>query len=542
MDNLILGCDKAGQLPESQRVNLLHELRVKRVELNNALILALGLSFQPRLAPAQPISGDPAQLVAGGPIRVEPGLGDYHSIQFSLNSIALEAAPGLLSSAPVVATGLTLFQTVAAAPPPTRPYFSRPNLEQPFYDLTDPNLRNAPSTPPPLVEAVRITYQGVPLELRAVVQPPSQLRAQAPLQSALGSVAAMPPQLAAVPAISIQLTPSVGIVPLAVASTERIALSAILHANVPNASGSLRLQLPPTWKAEAANAPAAPADKPNVKHVSYTAIPSGRLIPNQPYTVGAIATYAAQDFTESFRGVGYAGLPYTNYYTPATFHATIVDVNTAPNLRVAYLPGTGDSVPDFLPNLGITPILITPVDVSPAKLKQFDVVLLGVRAYAAQSALAGPGSKPLLDFARNGGTVILQYNTARFGDAEAPFPIEVPGDSAHNVVVEADPVTLIQPRAPLMAWPNQITPSDFDNWVEERGHGFAATWSPSYTPLLETHDPDQDLQRGGLLLAPVGKGAYIYCALALYRQLPEGVPGAYRILANLLSYGKNPGR
>ena len=118
----------------------------------------------------------------------------------------------------------------------------------------------------------------------------------------------------------------------------------------------------------------------------------------------------------------------------------------------------------------------------------------------------------------------------------------LPGDPGHNVVVEADPVTLLAPEAPLFNWPNKITSADFDNWVEERGHGFASTWDEHYTPLVEVNDPGQDPQRGGLLLAPVGKGAYIYIALALYRQLPESVPGAYRLLANLLSYPKNPQR
>ena len=132
--------------------------------------------------------------------------------------------------------------------------------------------------------------------------------------------------------------------------------------------------------------------------------------------------------------------------------------------------------------------------------------------------------------------------TARYGDAEAPYAISVPGDPAHNVVVEAQPVQILVPNSPLLTWPNKITSADFNNWAEERGHGFAASWGPQYQALLETHDPEQDPQKGGLLLAPVGKGAYIYCALALYRQLPEGVPGAYRLLANLLSYARNPHR
>ena len=219
-----------------------------------------------------------------------------------------------------------------------------------------------------------------------------------------------------------------------------------------------------------------------------------------------------------------------------------VDVATPSSLHIAYLPGTGDDVPDFLPNLGIKPTLITPKDLTASNLKQYDAVILGVRAYAAQSSLAGKGSQPLLDYAKNGGVVIVQYMTAKYGDAEAPYPITVPGDSSHNVVVEGEPVQILAPDSPLLTWPNKLTAADFTHWVEEWGHGFAASWAPEYQALLEVHDPDQDPQKGGLLLAQVGKGAYIYCALALYRQLPEGVPGAYRLFANMLSYAKNPHR
>jgi hypothetical protein len=243
---------------------------------------------------------------------------------------------------------------------------------------------------------------------------------------------------------------------------------------------------------------------------------------------------------EGYRAVGYPGLTYTNYYTPATARIVPVDVHTAPSLNIAYLPGTGDDLPASIEDLGIHAHILTLADLTPATLAPYDAVILGVRAYAAHPELAGPGSRALLDYATNGGVVLLQYMTARFGDAEAPFPISVPGDPAHNVVDEAQPVTLLAPDSPLLTWPNRITPADFDQWIEERGHGFAASWAQQYTPLLEVHDPGQPPQQGGLLVAHTGKGLYIYCALALYRQLPEGVPGAYRLLANLISAAKNP--
>ncbi len=104
---------------------------------------------------------------------------------------------------------------------------------------------------------------------------------------------------------------------------------------------------------------------------------------------------------------------------------------------------------------------------------------------------------------------------------------------------EDAPVKLLMPESPVLSWPNRITERDFDGWVEERGHAFLGSWDSQYAAPLETHDPGQDPQKGGLLVAKTGKGAYVYVALALYRELPEGVPGAYRLFANLLSLGKD---
>ena len=264
------------------------------------------------------------------------------------------------------------------------------------------------------------------------------------------------------------------------------------------------------------------------------------LTPGESVSATAVATWKGHEYSEGYRTVGYPGLPTSNYFTPAIYHTTVVDVQVPARLRVAYIKGTGDEVPTYLFELGVHPTNLDVADLTQTTLAQYDAVILGVRAYAAHPELAGLGSRALLDYASNGGVVLLQYMTARFGDAEAPFPISVPGDPTHNVVDEAQPVTLLAPDSPLLTWPNRITSADFDHWIEERGHGFAANWAPQFTPLLEVHDPGQAPQQGGLLVARTGKGLYIYCALALYRQLPEGVPGAYRLFANLISAAKNP--
>jgi hypothetical protein len=138
-----------------------------------------------------------------------------------------------------------------------------------------------------------------------------------------------------------------------------------------------------------------------------------------------------------------------------------------------------------------------------------------------------------------GGTLIVQYNTQNFGSGDAPYPLET-GNRTATVADEHAQVEFLLPDNPVLSWPNRITPKDFDEWQEERGHGFLKSWDSRYTALTETHDPEQAPQKSGLLLARYGKGFYIYDAFALYRQLSAGVPGAYRILANLVSAGKNP--
>ena len=328
------------------------------------------------------------------------------------------------------------------------------------------------------------------------------------------------------------------------------------HGHIPNACTMPIPDAPTTAFAERSLTPLAAADlSPTlrplhpfrdkliaIEGLSNTAALADSWRSGETIDAKAYGRYEARNYLEAFRAVGYPGLTFTNFYAPATFHTSTVDVKTAPGLRIAYLPGTGDDVPAYLPYIGITPTILKIKDLNASTLANFDAVLLGVRAYAAHPELAGEGSKPLLDFAADGGVVIVQYNSGGSSGKAAPFPFELPGDSAHNVVVETQPVTILSPQNPLLKWPNSLDSHDFDHWSEEWGHGFASSWDPKYETPLEVHDPDQDPQKGGLLIAKTGKGAYIYCAFALYRQFPEGVPGAYRLMANLLSYVKNPSR
>jgi LmbE family N-acetylglucosaminyl deacetylase len=553
LDTLLIVTTGDPTLPTLEKYNVLHELRIKRVQLNDALVLALGITLQPMPKPAR--AGQVAAYTTADPSAYANATlhnnGPEPLTVLRLDPIAADDDTTHQPQRPLPPGGTVFAESTIpyrTAPPPTRPYFSRPSIEQPFYDIADPNLRNAPVTPYPLVASAIVEDQGVPLELRAIVPDPMTAAITSGGPSTSSNVP-IPQPAVIVPPVSISLgrtspgqTPaaqsanSAGILPL---DTNTFSLGATLAVDA--AQGSTRISpqnIPITLHVASLWHVSEPTYNPNVQPLleRFTITP-GPLRTGQTYTTTATATFHQHEYTESYRPAGYPGLTYTNIYTPATYKATAVDVETARDLKIAYLPGTGDDVPAYLPNLGVTPTILTPSDLNPATLAHFDEVILGVRAYAVHPELAN--CPALLSYAASGGVVIVQYNTAKYGDPQSPYPIDVPGDSAHNVVEEAQPVQILDIKAPLLNWPNQITAKDFTGWVEELGHGFAATWDPRFEPLTETHDPDQDPQRGGLLYARTGRGAYVYVAYALYRQLPEGVPGAYRLFANLLSLPRN---
>jgi LmbE family N-acetylglucosaminyl deacetylase len=525
-------------LNATQKFNLLHEVRVKATQTDEALLLALGLVNESKAHVINASDGQPRPAITtisdsnvGDKIQVETTATSPLEGQLVFGS---NGAVHLHSPKNPKAFQPNDHSNISAITPRGRahetcPYFERSDARVPVYDVSVNALRNAPEKPP-FFNTLRIGFNDVTLTSVAAVQNDGQpLRVVAP--------------------ISVVMASHVGIFrPDSKAFPVEVSLSTDSPSDL---KGALSLLLPTGWTTTPDSfsfafhngKAAVPSPIGNSDMSSFTfLVTPAQTTDNTSYNIKARARIGFTDFTKGYRQVGYPGLTYSDYCTPATYTATAVDVTTAPHLHIAYLPGTGDEVPQFLPSLGITPTILKPSDLTKENLKQYDAILLGVRAYAAHPELSGSGSDPLNDYAKQGGIVIAQYNSGGFNPASAPFPYTLPGDSAHNVVDETDKVTLLAPESPLLTWPNRITSADFNSWVEERGHGFASDWSPEYQPLLEMHDPEQDPQKGGLLLAKVGKGAYIYCALALYRQLPEGVPGAYRLIANLLSYAKNPGR
>jgi LmbE family N-acetylglucosaminyl deacetylase len=402
---------------------------------------------------------------------------------------------------------------------PTQPYFTRPNTEQPYYDLKHPEYRERSFAPWPLSAWVEYWFDGVPIRIGQVVQT---------MARELGPGGVYEP-LVVTPKIGIRVEPEARILPL---DGSPLPVHVTVHSQGP-ADGTVELKLPAGWVSEPSGTQAnfhfhvGGDSEPMVFQVTPAPEQTGA------FTLEAVAHSGGHDYTTGWRRVGYQGLQPYNLYRAAEMKTRKVDVTLAPGLKVAYVMGTGDTVPEALEALGVEPHLLSVEELTSGDLSAWNVIVIGIRAYSARPELAGAAQR-LKQFVENGGTVVVQYQSSTF---PAPLPLTM-GSTPERVVDESDAVKLLEPENPLLSWPNKITTADFDGWVEERGHSFMNSWDAGYTALTETADPGQDPQRGGLLLAHVGKGTYIYVAYALYRQFPELVPGSYRILANLLSAGK----
>jgi hypothetical protein len=204
--------------------------------------------------------------------------------------------------------------------------------------------------------------------------------------------------------------------------------------------------------------------------------------------------------------------------------------------RIGYIPGAGDDIPESLRQIGYSVKILSEPEITAKNLAQFSAVVLGIRAYNTQDRISN-WLPELFAYVNKGGVVIAQYNTLadlktnQFG----PYPLEISRD---RVTDENAQVRVLAPDNPLMNTPNKITPKDFDGWVQERGLYFPNKWDPAWTPILSCNDPKEKPLAGGLLVATSGKGFFVYTSYSWFRQLPAGVPGAYRLFANMLSLEK----
>jgi len=260
-----------------------------------------------------------------------------------------------------------------------------------------------------------------------------------------------------------------------------------------------------------------------------------RLAPGRLEIPVAAVLENGERYEAGIRLIEYEHIEPTSIRHPSTVHFSAVDMRLPPVKRVGYVRGAADLVPEFLRMVGVPIEVLDGERLGRADLSRYDAIVVGSRAYETEPALATVNSR-LLEYARNGGLLIVQYQQYAFVEGGfAPYKLEIARPHG-RVTDETAPVSLLTPDHPVFSTPNRITEKDWSGWVQERGLYFASSWDPAYTPLLAMADPGYPEQRGCLLVARLGKGYYIYTGLAFFRQLPAGVPGAYRLFANLLAW------
>jgi LmbE family N-acetylglucosaminyl deacetylase len=257
-------------------------------------------------------------------------------------------------------------------------------------------------------------------------------------------------------------------------------------------------------------------------------LPAGR------HMLSAMATSNGQEFAIGYLPISYQHIRPLRYYRQAAALIESVDAALPRNPRIAYIRGVGDNVAPMLTQLGLQVKMVTPEELEQTDLTGFGAVVVGPRAFAATRELVAQAPK-LQAFARAGGTVVVQYGQNEIqAPGLLPYPVTL-ARLAQRVTDETAPVRVLAPNDPLLTTPNRIGPADFERWVQERAVYMPSTFDPHYRTLLEMHDPGEPENRSAVLVAPLGKGAYVYTTLALFRQLPAGVPGGARIFLNLLA-------
>ena len=403
---------------------------------------------------------------------------------------------------------------------PTKPHWSRNSIAKPFYDL-EPNGNQRPTPESPFTARVPIEVDGVSLHLSTTVETrirhPEYGRIRYPLTIA--------------PAMSVRFPSSSGIVPR---GETKYTLKVIVRScKKGKASASVSLEFPSNWTGVWPASEEISFSREDEEATVEFELEIPTDVSEQQFEINATVVSDGQRYQSGFETVSARDVGRMNIYHDAVHQLGIANVKVAGNPKVAYVPGSGDKVAESLAPLGIRPTILSESDLASGDLTSFDVILVGVRAYAVREDIR-THNKRLLEYVKQGGALVVQYQTPEFDQNFGPYPYSM-GRGPEEVSEEDANVTILEPTHAIFTTPNKITEKDFDGWFEQRGSKFWSTWDDKYTALLECHDTGQPPQTGGMLVTKYGKGVYVYSAYAWYRQLPNGVPGAYRIFANMLS-------
>ena len=438
--------------------------------------------------------------------------------------VPLPAESQLTQPSPVTARAT---MTVPADAPATRPYFSRTSIAETRYTMLAPDQAGRPMADQAVRLAITYSVDGIRVDHTVPVLRRESL---APYGHAMR-------ELEVLPAVSLAIVPAVVIAPTGRPAVRDVAVDLTTYSTT-GAVGEVRLEAPSGWTISPTSHPFTLAAAGDRSRVSFR-LTGPALQEAGRDVLRATATSGGRTYQTGYQVIRHRDLPVRYLVRDATAVLSTLPLKTTPGVRVGYVMGVGDELPAALVALGARVTLLDRAALESGDLSRFDTIITGTRAYAVRDDLRAHNRR-LLDWVRAGGNMVVLYNTPEFVPAEfAPYEGTLPGN-AEEVSEQSAAVEILAANHPLFTTPNAITVADFDGWIEQRGSKFFSQWDPRYTALVESHDQGQAPQKGGWLTAPYGRGRWTYMAYALHRQVPYGVPGAYRILANLITPAPRP--
>ena len=505
-------------------------LKEKEQDILEAFQLASGLSLG--------AYSDRLLLTPGQSFRISVKVVNRSRRSLRLQSLQVESevlrTRALQSPLPMLLPGqdvdLELGGEVPPEAEPSRPHLRRPRGVEDFYTVDDPALTLAPAPPPLAKVRLGYVYRGERLEIEQPVEylDVDRLKGTRPVPIHL------------VPPIQLEVSPPLHLAPLARAGDARTIRLRIRNNSPRELQGRLELQAPKGWKVEPAQAPFALARPGQAVGIPFrVSADSGALRPGR-VSFRAVAGMGGTEITRQYRMISVFDRWSYPLYSPARSQVEVLDLQVPTGLRVGYIMGAGDRVSQTLSQLGFSITALGPEDLAAGELGDYDCIIAGIRAYQVRNDLIEHNAR-LLDYVREGGVFIVQYNTPYAWNRRqyAPFPARIV-DRSHRVTDEKAPVTLLEPEHRVFRYPNPITRKDFAGWVQERGLYFIQERDGRFRALLASHDPGEPLLDGGLLIADYGKGRYVLTSYSWFRQLPAGVAGAIRLFTNLVSLGADP--
>jgi LmbE family N-acetylglucosaminyl deacetylase len=537
--------------PAGRRFDAL--LNDERRDAAEALRLAAGVAIDVVSDTPRPVPGEPfavqVTLWNGGrrPIRsdaVELRVPAGWSAR--LEDSAASGSPAVVNAA--VAPGAVQRTRFIVTPSPgaavTEPYFLTAPRANGMYrwDAVPDSLRGAPFAAPAVTAVLRVDA-GAALVIEREAE-------HVDVDKAVGELRR---PLIVVPPVSVHAEPRI-LVNDALAPRPRTVTVTVASSASTQVAGVLHVDAPAGWTVEPRSVPVTLERRGDTRTLRFTVTPPAAAAPRtasngasppaarqQPAELRARFETGRGTFDRGYTIIAYPHIrPHPLYRAAAVLMPTF-PVRIADGLRVGFIEGAGDDAAHALREMGARVELLDAEALASGDLSRFHAIVTGIRAYETRPDLVANNAR-LLDYARQGGTFVVQYNKYELVEnGLMPFPASM--SRPHGRVTDpAAAVALLEPSHPLLAGPNPITAADFDGWVHERGLYFLSTMDERYTPLLAMSDPGESPLHGSLVAARLGEGWYVYTGLALFRQLPEGVPGAFRLLANMVSLGVASGR